>query len=99
VRRGRPTEIRDWRCHSIDRPRVVAIPSKFRGMEDSSTDNCHSLTNVCKRGRDANNNGYYPVESRNIPFFLLWCKRLGDVMVSTNDVTQINNKNLMGPHH
>jgi hypothetical protein len=37
-----------------------------------------------------------PVESRNIPFFLPWCKRLGDVMVSTNDITQINNKNLMG---
>jgi hypothetical protein len=37
-----------------------------------------------------------PVESRNIPFFLPWCKRLGDVMVSTNDITQINKKNLKG---
>jgi hypothetical protein len=48
-------------------------------MEDSSTGNCHSLTNIC-----------------NIPFFLPCRKRLGDVMVSTNDITQINNKNLMG---
>ena len=39
-----------------------------------------------------------PVESRNIPFVLPWWKRLGDVMVSTDDITQINNTNLMGQH-
>ena len=35
--RGRPTKIRDWRRHSIDLPRVVAIASKFRSIEDAST--------------------------------------------------------------
>jgi hypothetical protein len=33
-----------------------------------------------------------------IPFFLPWWKRLGDVMVSTDDITEINKKNLMGQH-
>ena len=37
VTRGRPTKIRDWRRHSIDLPRVVAIASKFRSIEDAST--------------------------------------------------------------
>ena len=44
MRRGRPTAIWHWRGHSIDRSRVVAMPSKFRRMEDACTGNATAET-------------------------------------------------------
>jgi hypothetical protein len=46
------TAIRDWRRHSVDRPREVAIPSKFRMKVDARMVHWHSLTNISKGGRD-----------------------------------------------
>jgi len=77
-------------------------------MEDLSTGSCHSLANVSKGGRDANNTGQFACLSARLkagtfPSFsrgasasaMSWFPPTTSLK-STHDITQINKKNLKG---